>query len=293
VLTRGLLNLGLLTVLLAGVLVLGGCSVMGVLAATTPAHGARIVRDVAYGEGPRHRLDVYAPPHGAERLPVVVFFYGGTWQTGERKGYAFVGRALASRGFVAVVPDYRIYPEVNYPEFLRDGARAVRWTRDHAAEFGGDPQRIFLMGHSAGAYNAVMLALDRRWLGEVGMEPQTQIKGALGLAGPYDFLPITDSKLKVIFGPPSTWPSTQPIAHADAKDPPLWLAAGDKDMVVDPGNTTRLAARVREAGGRAEAKIYPSITHKLLIGVFAGPFRFMAPVLDDAVAFMRAQDAPR
>lgn len=289
-LSRGLLSLGLVAALVAGVLMLGGCSVMGALAAATPAHGARIVQAIPYGEGPRRRLDVYAPPHGAEPLPVVVFFYGGTWQMGERKAYAFVGRALASKGFVAVVPDYRVYPDVNYPEFLRDGAQAVRWTRDHAAEYGGDPGRIFLMGHSAGAYNAVMLAVDRRWLGEVGMEPQTDIRGALGLAGPYDFLPITDRKLKVIFGPPAAWPSTQPMAHADAKDPPLWLAAGSTDEVVDPGNSTRLAARVREVGGRAEARIYPSMTHRLLLGVFAGPFRFMAPVLKDAVAFMHANE---
>jgi acetyl esterase/lipase len=282
----------MVSALLAGVLMLSGCSVMGALAATTPAHGARIVRDLPYGQGPRHELDVYAPPHGAGRLPVVVFFYGGSWQTGERKAYAFVGRALAAKGFVAVVPDYRVYPDVNYPDFLRDSAEAVRWTRDHVGDYGGDPGRIFLMGHSAGAYNAVMLALDRRWLAAVGMDPTREIKGALGLAGPYDFLPITDRKLKVIFGPPATWPSTQPIAHADAKDPPLWLAAGDNDMVVDPGNSTRLAARVRQVGGRAEAKIYPSMTHRLLLGVFAGPFRFMAPVLKDAVAFMHAQDTP-
>jgi acetyl esterase/lipase len=222
----------------------------------------------------------------------VVFFYGGTWQMGERKAYEFVGRALASKGFVTVVPDYRVYPDVNYPDFLRDSAQAVRWTRDHAAEYGGDPKRIFLMGHSAGAYNAVMLALDRRWLGEVGMTAQTDIRGALGLAGPYDFLPITDRKLKVIFGPPSTWPSTQPIAHADAKDPPLWLATGADDEVVDPGNSTRLAARVHEVGGRAEAKVYPSMTHRLLLGVFAGPFRFMAPVLNDAVDFMHRNQGP-
>lgn len=289
---RGLVSLGLMAVLLAGVLTLGGCSVMGALAASTPAHGARIMQAIPYGQGPRHKLDVYAPPQGAGSLPVVVFFYGGTWQMGDRKGYAFVGRALASKGFVAVVPDYRVYPDVNYPDFLRDSAQAVRWTRDHVAEYGGDPRRIFLMGHSAGAYNAVMLALDRRWLEEVGMEPQTDIRGALGLAGPYDFLPITDSKLKVIFGPPSTWPATQPIAHADAKDPPLWLAVGDRDDVVDPGNSTRLAARVHQVGGRAEAKIYPSMTHKLLLGVFAGPFRFMAPVLRDAVAFMHAHEGP-
>ena len=278
--------------LIGSLLMLGGCSVMGVLAATTPSHHARIVKDLAFAPGPRQTLDVYEPAHGAERLPVVVFFYGGTWQMGEKKAYAFVGRALASRGFVVVVPDYRVYPEAKYPDFLRDGAQAVRWTRDHVADYGGDPHRIFLMGHSAGAYNAVMLTLDRRWLGEAGMDPRTDIRATVGLAGPYDFLPLTDAKLKDIFGPPKAWPATQPINHVDGKAPPLLLAAGQDDDVIDPANNTRLAARIHAEGGEAEVKLYPSLTHPLILGAFAGPLHFIAPSLKDSVAFMRAHDAP-
>ena len=278
--------------LLAGLLMLGGCSVMGVLAATTPSHQARIVKDLAFGPGPRQTLDIYEPAHGAERLPIVVFFYGGTWQMGEKKSYAFVGRALASKGYVVAIPDYRVYPEAKYPEFLRDGAQAVRWVRDHAADYGGDPRRIFLMGHSAGAYNAVMLTVDRRWLGEAGMDPRTDIRATVGLAGPYDFLPLTDAKLKDIFGPRQARPDTQPINHVDGKAPPLLLAAGLDDDVIDPGNNTRLAERIHAAGGEAEVKLYPSLTHPLILGAFAGPLRFVAPSLKDSVAFMRAHDLP-
>lgn len=278
--------------LLAILVMLGGCSVLGVLGAATPSHHARIVRDLAYGEGPRQKLDIYEPVHGQETLPIVVFFYGGTWQMGEKKAYGFVAKALASKGYVVAVPNYRLYPEVKYPGFLRDSAQAVRWTRDHAGEYGGDPKRIFLMGHSAGAYNAVMLAVDRRWLNAVGMEPGKDIRGAVGLAGPYDFLPITDKKLKIIFGPRKGWPDTQPMTFAGPGDPPLWLVAGDRDEVVDPGNASRLAGRVRAEGGEAEVKIYPSVTHPLILGAFAGPLRFVAPVLKDAVAFMQAHDGP-
>lgn len=276
--------------LLASLLAMAGCSGFAVLAATTQSHGARIVRDLPYGEGARRTLDIYEPPHGAERLPVVVFFYGGTWQMGAKKNYAFVGRALASKGYVVVIPDYRIYPEVKYPAFLRDNAQAVRWVRDHVADYGGDPGRIFLMGHSAGAYDAVMLTVDRQWLGEVGMDPVKDIRATVGLAGPYDFLPITDANLKIIFGKRAGWPATQPITYADGKAPPMLLEAGAKDDTVDPGNSTRLADRVRAHGGEAEAKLYPSVTHPLILGAFAGSLRFVAPSLKDSVAFMRAHD---
>lgn len=276
--------------LLSTLALIGGCSVLGVLAATTPSHDARIVRDLSYGSKTRQNLDVYEPAHGSAPLPIVVFFYGGSWQMGEKAKYAFVGKALASRGFLTVVPNYRIYPGVKYPAFLEDSAQAVRWTRDHAAEYGGDPRRIFLMGHSAGAYNAIMLAVDRRWLNAVGMDPHRDIRGAVGLAGPYDFLPLTDKKLKLIFGPKHGRPDSQPINHVDDKDPPLMLAAGLDDQVVDPGNVGRLAARVRAVGGEVETKLYPSITHPLILGAFAGLLHFIAPSLKDSVAFMRAHD---
>jgi len=273
---------------LAALLPLGGCSVTGVLAATTPAR-ARIVRDVPYGEGPRRRLDVYTPD-ASGRAPVVVFLYGGSWQDGSKSIYGFVGKALAASGFVTVIPDYRVYPEVSYPDFLRDGAQAVRWARDHAPAYGGDPSRLFLVGHSAGAYNAAMLALDRRWLAEVELEPAKDLRAAVGLSGPYDFLPLRDRTLMTIFGPEEARPQTQPITYADGRGPPMLLAAGLRDTVVDPGNATRLAARIREKGGEAEVILYPKLDHRLAIGAFAGPLRFVAPTLRDTVAFLRRHD---
>jgi acetyl esterase/lipase len=266
----------------------GGCSITGVLAAATPGKG-RIVHDIPYGDGPRRRLDVYTPDT-AGRAPVVVFIYGGSWQKGGKSMYGFVGKALAAKGFVTVIPDYRVYPEVGYPDFLRDNAQAARWARDHASEFGGDGARLFLMGHSAGAYDAMMLAVDPRWLGEVGMEPQRDIRAAVGLSGPYDFLPLRDETLMTIFGPVETRPGTQPISHVDGRAPPVFLAAGLKDAVVDPQNAVRLAQRIQEKGGEAEVKLYPRLDHQLAIGAFAAPLRFVAPTLEDSVAFMRRHD---
>ena len=120
--------------------------------------------------------------------------------SGSKRTYRYVAKALARRGYVAVLPDYRIYPQARYPDFLDDGALAVRWVKDNAKRFGGDPQKIFLMGHSAGAHIAAMLAIDATWLQKVGLVPGRDIAGLIGVSGPYDFLPLKDETLKIIFG---------------------------------------------------------------------------------------------
>jgi acetyl esterase/lipase len=241
-------------------------------------------RDVAYGGNPRERLDIYAPRR-AGSYPVVVFFYGGSWEEGDRGAYRFVGTALAERGIVTVIPDYRVYPEVRFPGFLEDGAQAVRWVRDSIADYGGDPGRIVVAGHSAGAHIAAMLALDPQWLRQAGLDPR-DLSGLVGLAGPYDFLPLRSETLKTIFGPEQTRDSTQPINFASAAAPPSLLIAGAKDTVVDPGNTTRLAARLREVGASVEAYLYPGVGHAGLVGAFGKPIRGIAPVLRETAAFV-------
>ena len=277
----------------AALLLLSGCSAVGTLNALEPRGGVTISQGLSYADGPRHGLDVYIPrasrrPGGA---PVVVFFYGGNWDSGAKADYRFVGAALARRGYLAIVPDYRVYPQALYPAFLEDSARAVRWARDHAATYGGDPGALFVMGHSAGAYNAAMLALDPEWLAEVGMDPAKDLRGMIGLAGPYDFLPLTSERLKVIFGPEDQRARTQPIAYARAQAPPLLLAHDDGDKIVLPRNTIRLSARMREVGGRVEERHYRRLTHALMIGVVATPLRFLAPVFHDLTGFIDAQAA--
>ena len=265
---------------------LSGCSAISTLNALQSGGGVTAATDVAYRPGERGMLDVYKPA-AAANAPVVVFFYGGGWDSGRRQDYRFVGRALARRGFVTVVPDYRVYPEVRWPAFVQDSAEAVRWAKDHAAEYGGDPRRMVLMGHSAGAYNAVELALDKRWLSAVGLDPQRDLKGVVGLAGPYDFLPLRSDELRTIFGPEEGRPATQPINYVDGKNPPLFLSVDLGDKVVDPGNTTRLADKVRAAGGAVQVREYKGLSHALLVAAIATPLRFLAPVLSDATAFIR------
>ncbi|MFM0739940.1 alpha/beta hydrolase [Paraburkholderia xenovorans] len=272
---------------------LGGCSAATVLNAAVSHKSFRAENGLAYGDSPRQKLDVYmpaanAPTVGAHGRPIVVFFYGGSWQNGSRDSYLFVGAALASRGFVALVPDYRTWPETAFPGFVDDAAAAVRWARDHAAEFGGDPSRIFLMGHSAGAHIVMLLATDGRYLAAQQMSKR-DISGVIGLAGPYDFLPLQDATLEEIF-PLALRAASQPINFVEGDEPPMFLAAGQRDTTVDPGNTDRLAAKLRAAGDTGvEVKHYPRIGHALLVGAIAGPLRGFAPVLDDTSAFIDAQ----
>lgn len=250
--------------------------------------GYAVERDIAYGGEPRHRLDVYAPTGGAGPKPVVVFLYGGGWEAGSKNYYLFVGAALASKGIVAVVPDYRIYPEVRFPGFVEDAARAVRWTRDRVAGFGGDPARLVVMGHSAGAHIAAMLSFDRQWLAAAGIDPYHGLRGMIGLAGPYDFLPLRSRTLKTIFGPSHRVAASQPINFVDGTAPPALLATARRDRTVEPGNTFRLAERIRREGGRVEVEVYDRAGHQTIIGAFAAPLRFLAPVLRDTADFVEA-----
>ena len=270
---------------------LSGCAATTVLNTLEPKSGVVTTRDVAYAPGARHSADVYAPRKPAAQAPVVIFIYGGGWDTGDKAQYGFVGAALASHGYVTVIPDYRVYPVGHYPDFLQDCALAVRWVHDHAADYGGDPGRIFLMGHSAGAYNAAMLGLDGRWLGAVGLDPHRDIKGVVGLAGPYDFLPLNTDELRAIFGAAGQAPDSQPINHVDGVAPPMFLAHDLGDKVVYPRNTERLAAKIQTAGGEVQTRYYKGLSHALMIGVFAAPLRFMAPVFRDATQFIDAHAA--
>ncbi len=248
--------------------------------------GFIVRRDLRYGAQQRQALDVYLPQPIRRSAPVVMFIYGGGWEDGSRSDYYFLGAALASRGYLTVIPDYRLWPQIRFPAFLEDCAAALRWSRDHAASLGGDPARLMLMGHSAGAYNAAMLSLDTRWLRAVAMDPRRDVSGMIGLAGPYDFLPLDSDMLRDLFGPPDQLPLTQPINFVTPDAPPMFLAAGSADRTVDPGNTRRLAAKARAVGATVREAIYPGVDHRTLIGAIAAPLRFLAPTLHDCLGFL-------
>lgn len=250
---------------------------------------ARVAQGLAYGEGERLRLDVYAPrPAAAGPRPVILFFYGGSWNSGRRQGYAFAARALAARGFVVIVPDYRLVPESRYPDFLKDCAAALRWARRHSRRYGGDGERIVLTGHSAGAYNAAMLALDPGFLGP----DRGAVRGFVGLAGPYDFLPLDDSSTIAAFG---AWPrpaETQPTSYAARGAPPALLLHGEGDTRVKPRNSRKLAGLLNAAGSDVRLKLYPGLGHVGILTALAVPFRHRAPVLNNVAGFAREVTGP-
>lgn len=266
---------------------LTACSGADLLNATVSTDSYRRTEGLAYGADPRQLLDVYQPAAGASRAPLVVFFYGGSWSSGERADYRFVGEALASRGIVAVVADYRLSPAFRYPAFVQDSASAVRWAFDHGADYGGDTRRIFVMGHSAGAYNAAMVALDARWLAAVGLTP-ARLAGWIGLAGPYDFLPIADAQTQVAFNWPQTSADSQPILHASPASPPALLLAPTKDSVVNPQRSTvAMAARLRASGVRVESELFTGVSHVTLLASMAQVLRGRAPVLERVSGFVQ------
>ncbi|MFZ5731246.1 MAG: alpha/beta hydrolase [Pseudomonadota bacterium] len=270
---------------------LAGCTPLGVLNTVVPEDGGarRVATSIAYGPLPRQGLDIYAPT-AAARAPVIVFFYGGSWSSGRKEDYSFVASAFASAGYVCVLPDYRLFPAVRFPAFLEDCALATAWVERNIARFGGDPSRLFLAGHSAGAYNAVMVGLDRRYLDAAGGS-QAAIRGVAGLAGPYDFLPLDNRTTINVFGEAPRLDLTQPVNFARRGLPPFFLATGADDDTVFPRNTIALAKRLRGVSVPVTEKIYPGVGHAGILLALSVPLRGRAPVLADMLDFFRGASA--
>ena len=245
------------------------------------AESKLLASDVAYGTDPRQKLDVYAPVAGQGPFPIVVFVHGGSWQEGNKNGYAFAGRALAAQGFVTMVINYRLHPKDRYPAFIDDVALALRWATDNGNKFGGNPAKLFAMGHSAGAYDIAMAVLDERTAAT-----RPKLSGVVTLAGPFDFLPL-DSKATIkVFGDVPDLPSTQPINHVTANAPPFLILHGRDDTTVYPRNAIALDKALREKGVPSKLKFYDGTSHVRIILALAKPMRSI-PVLADAVRFMK------
>lgn len=249
------------------------------------------VQSIAFDPQHALSLDVHRPAATNRKATTVVFFYGGSWRNNTRQDYRFVGQSLARAGFLVIVPDYRKAPQVVFPAFIEDSARAVAWAKRHAAEYGGDPSRIFLVGHSSGAHMAAMLGTDGRFLHAVGMQPY-DLAGIVGLAGPYDFLPLTDPDIKQAFGPESGWSASQPVNFVDGDEPPFLLLQGTADKLVWPRNAPRLAARLRAANEPVEVRMLEGTGHA---GLLVDLLRDASPVRQDVLRYLNtinATDAP-
>jgi acetyl esterase/lipase len=245
---------------LVGTIGFTGCTGIALTAANVPAAfgGYTVTHDLPYAAGASHELDIYQPKVRVGSRPIILFLYGGRWSSGSRGQYRFVADALTKHGYVVVIPQYRLYPETLFPGFIEDAAQALAWTHAHAREYGGDPERLFVMGHSAGAHIAAMLNYDEHFLRAAGGEP-SWVHGFIGLAGPYDFLPLTDPVLQTMFGPEDRYASSQPINFVDGNEAPALLLHGRDDQIVWVRNSEHLAAKVRQKGGKVTEKYFDGI----------------------------------
>ncbi|ARN76388.1 hypothetical protein BST96_11910 [Oceanicoccus sagamiensis] len=240
----------------------------------------------SYGDKPELVLDIYSSKDNITNKPVVIFYYGGCWGACtdlSKQHYRFVAESLVSLGAVVVVPDYRRYPDVMFAEIIKDAALSVQWVGDHIGSYGGDADNIFLMGHSSGAHLAAMLTLNQNYLGK---RDYSRLQGLIGLAGPYDFLPLTKAYQQALFAPEQSYAQSQPINFVDGDEPPLLLLYGMADKTVKFKNHKNLSAKVQQMGGDVQIHIYKELDHKGLLAALSIPLRNQAAVRKDIGAFL-------
>lgn len=257
--------------------------------ARNPDKATDVVRDIAYGDDARQSLDLYVPAAtapGVRPRPILMFVHGGSWRDGDKESYAFAGKRFASEGFVTSVPSYRVLPDHIYADIMADMAAALATTLRRAADEGGDPERVFLVGHSAGAYNVVQLALAPEFLAAEGLSPDV-IDGVAGISGPYKFNPKEAGVLRDVFGAVPDGDSTQPINRVTAGAPPMILLTGLQDDVVAPANAPGLAAKLEAVGTTTQVAEYEGADHaKPLVAI---AFTGRLPVVQDITAFFAQQ----
>ncbi len=273
-------------------LILGACTSASLLIVNTLAKldSYSVYQDIAYAEHALNRLDIYVPEKQVDknspRHPVVIFFYGGCWggcETRTKEEYSFVAQALTAQGYIVVLPDYRRHPEVTFDAIINDASKSVEWVKDNIKQYGGNSNKVFLMGHSAGAHIAAMLTLNEE---NLQAETYESIKGFVGLAGPYDFLPFTKPYQSIVFGPEQKFPASQPVNFVDGTEPPLLLLYGEEDTTVFPRNIKNLAEKVKKKEGKVEVHIYQNIDHFSILSALSIPYQDSQEILADIVRFL-------
>ncbi len=264
------------------------CSPIKVLNSLVPENSYELVSAIKYGANARQKLDIYLPKSAnksATFKKVIIFYYGGNWDSGERADYKFAAEALVSHGYIVVIPDYRVYPEVLFPGFMADPVSAAKWVKTNINKYNGDANKVFLAGHSAGAHIAVMMTINPEYLARAALKPN-DFAGVIGLAGPYDFLPLTSDRLKIIFGAEAERWKSQPIHFVDGKNPPLYLAIGTKDNTVWPRNSINLAKKIKEKNGLVEVHEFAGYGHIDMVAKLAKPLRGNGKLLKSVITFI-------
>ena len=266
------------------------CSPIKVLNSLVPENGYELVSAVEYGANARQKLDIYLPKATEKSTAlkkVIIFYYGGNWDSGERADYKFAAEALVGHGYIVVIPDYRVYPEVLFPGFMADPVSVAKWVKTNIKKYNGDANGVFLAGHSAGAHIAVMMAINPEYLAEASLKPN-DFAGVIGLAGPYDFLPLKSDRLKVIFGSDAEQWKSQPINFVDGKNPPLLLAVGMKDGTVWPRNSINLAKKIKDNNGLVEVAEFANYGHIDMVTKLAKPLRGDGELLKAITLFINS-----
>ena len=253
---------------------------------TAGDRGVELAEKVSLGSNPAQKVAVYRDfSQTTGEKPVLIFVHGGSWRSGNPDDYGFFARGLAPEGFVVVLAGYRLGDAGVFPGMVEDTARAVAWTKANISRHGGDPDAIFIAGHSAGAYNVAMVGLDRQWLDREGLEPDI-VKGVIGLAGPYDFYPFDSDSTRAAFGDASDPEATQPINFVRGDAPPMLLLTGKDDTVVKPRNTRALSAALKGLNGQVETHFIDEMDHNLIIMATASPWRGNHSIIERMAGFM-------
>jgi len=271
---------------------ISACSPLGIVNTVSNIYQVPEHHNIAYGELHRQALDLYLPPEkSGDTTQVILFFYGGSWNSGSRQEYRFVGRRLASEGYIVAVADYRLYPEVKYPDFLKDSAAAVNKVHQLiGSELLADYQpasRMTLMGHSAGAYNAAMLALDSRWLSAEGLDREQTINGWIGIAGPYDLYPITIEEVKPVFHHPDYPADSNPVDFIEHAVVPALILVPEEDDLVNPERNSRTLARLLQENNKpVDLTEISSTSHTTIIGTMSPVLFFKGSTLAPIQTFL-------
>ena len=265
-------------------LMLLNCSPVRLVDVVTPDGSGSVAKAEAYGPGKRQKLDVYWPETARANAPVVIFFYGGSWSNGARRGYSYVAESLTTLGYTTVIPDYRVYPDVQFPTFVEDGALALDWVQANLPQAA---HGVVLMGHSAGAHIVALLALDQRYREKAGIDPEL-VRGWVGLAGPYAFQPLEWERTRPIFENLQDPQQARPIHFACEQRLPALLLHGAGDTTVLPEHSRRMANAMARCGIPARLEELPDVNHFEIALGLSSSLQILAGVLDPLGQFLEA-----
>lgn len=267
---------------LAAATALAACAPVSILNGITPSSTFDRTKNVSFGEGDRDELDIYRAEKPKSGAPVLMFVHGGSWDSGSKGIYKFLAEGFTKSGYDIVVPNYRIYPEAKFPNFLEDNAKAVAFTAETFPD-----RKIVLIGHSAGAYNVLMLGLRDEYLSGAGVDRCANISGIVALAAPTGIVPLDSEPLTIIF-PDRFTADDAALNNVNGPAPAVFLGHGESDTTVYPKNSTALAEKITARGGVAQVELYPGQSHTDVIKVLSRHFDGDTTLKADIVKFIES-----